>query len=188
MIKVILPVMALAMLSVMFLAAKAPVSDLTLPYLEDGQGGDAPAGMRDARTAGISDTGSSIEATATSVKMDGAFAELQDFAANITDRAGIASQVSSDNARATRDTTRVWLKGDARLRTSQGFDVQSQAMEADLTRNQVLSPGQIEATAPFGALTAGKMAMHMANGDQGGRIVFSGGVKLLYQPQAAREQ
>lgn len=187
-IKVILPVTALAMMSVMFLAAKAPVSDLTLPYLDDSQGGDAPAGMRGARTTGISDTGSIIETTADIVTLDGDFANLWGFDADITDRGGIASRVSSDQARATRDTSRIWLNGNAHLQTSQGIEVQSQAMEADFDRNQLRSPGQIDATAPFGTISAGKMDMQMADGSQNSRIVFSGGVEMLYQPQAAREQ
>ena len=75
------------------------------------------------------------------------------------------------------------LMGLARLRTSSGFEMETNGLIASLETGIVTSDGLLEIRAPFGELTAGQVTFQVSADDTGQQMLFTQGVRLLYEPQ-----
>jgi lipopolysaccharide export system protein LptC len=78
------------------------------------------------------------------------------------------------------------LDGGVSIRDSRGYSVETPTMEADLATGGLVSTGEIVVTAPFGELTAAEMRTTLPEGGVP-HMVFSGGVRLLYDPASRGE-
>ena len=70
------------------------------------------------------------------------------------------------------------LDGPVQVATSDGYEVHTGPMTADMGAGTLNADGPIEARAPFGELTAGGMEA----GTSSGQLRFTGGVRLVYTP------
>lgn len=182
-LRVILPLAALVILSVLFLVARAPEPGGSIPYAE-GRLEDL------ARRPGITAPEYST------VTPDGAAVTLSAAAVSTEDGsegAGTARDLTLDwrgsdgmvlNATATGaelDGPRVELSGDVDLRLSSGWRLTAPRLVADTGTDELTAPETVSVTAPFGDLTAG--AMRLARGADGRRVLeLNRGVRLLYRP------
>jgi lipopolysaccharide export system protein LptC len=73
--------------------------------------------------------------------------------------------------------------GLARLVTSQGYQMETNGLIAELRTGLITSDGLLEVRAPFGQLTAGKVTFQTASKGLSQHMLFTEGVHLLYQPQ-----
>jgi len=73
--------------------------------------------------------------------------------------------------------------GLARLTTSNGYQMETNGLTAELTTGQITSDGLLEIHAPFGTLTAGKITYQAARDGVAQEMLFTEGVRLLYLPQ-----
>jgi lipopolysaccharide export system protein LptC len=73
--------------------------------------------------------------------------------------------------------------GLARLITSDGYQMETNGLIAELATGRITSDGLLEIRAPFGDLTAGKVTFQSAVGGKAQEILFTDGVRLLYNPQ-----
>lgn len=182
--KIILPMSALALLSTLFLFARNAntTDDAALTQAEEiarEQKVTAP------EFAGVTDSGDIIIIAAKSAQpsaerpdtiqiddirmrldtTDGSFVEVTAVEGEIDGQARIAS-----------------FLGLARLQTSNGYEMETNGLVAELQTGRVTSNGLLEIRAPFGDLTAGMVTFQVATPDAGQQMLFTNGVHLLYKP------
>ncbi|WP_341367682.1 hypothetical protein [Yoonia sp. BS5-3] len=73
--------------------------------------------------------------------------------------------------------------GLARLHTSTGYEMETNGLIAALDTGVVKSDGLLEIRAPFGELTAGMVTFQVTSENTGQQMLFTNGVKLVYNPQ-----
>ena len=72
--------------------------------------------------------------------------------------------------------------GLARLETSNGYELETNGLIAELESGRITSAGLLEIRAPFGDLTAGMVTFQVATPRSGQQMLFTNGVRLLYKP------
>lgn len=138
---------------------------------EDGTAIDLRARVARPRVGGMA-LFDATEVTASIVTATGARLEIE---------AGIAEiDTAGDAAR---------LGGGTVFRTGEGHEIRTEELVAALDRLEIESAGPVEATGPEGRLSAGRLLMRLEGAGPDAieaveLLVFSGGVKLVYVPQA----
>lgn len=181
-LRVILPLAALAILSVVFLIARAPDPGGAIPYADPRREDHARRpGMTAPQFSTVTPAGATVTLTAASaaVRPDGGGAgRAQDLTLDWRERDGLALALTA--AEAAVDGARLALSGDVRMRLSSGWQLAAPRIEAD-TGADLLTATDVAVTAPFGDLTAG--AMQLARGPDGHPVLeLNRGVRLLYRP------
>ena len=179
--KTLLPLLALALLSTLFLFARAPaIDDSAIPsadieVLAQEQRVSAPA------ISGVASDGSILEMTAESARPEGETLHVSEIRATIHAPGGALVTIRAGTGEV--DTVRrvASLSGLAQIETSTGYAVETAALTADFDSGRIETLGPLEAQAPFGELTAGRLVIETPEG--GGRqLDFRDGVRLVYLP------
>ena len=180
-LKVLLPLAALALLSVMFLFARGPGPATDIPYAE------IEEIARDNRIdgaafSGVTDDGSALSLSAAQIlpldTRPDAFAVTDPRAELVApDGASVTLTAGSGEFDGRAQTAR--LSGLARLVASSGYQMETAGAVADLRAGTFVTEGPLEVRAPFGELTAGGLTVLSDGGRQ--QMVFNGGVRLLYR-------
>ncbi len=186
-LKILLPLAALALLSTLFLFAQDPGETPAIPFAEldrlaREQRITAP------RFSGVADDGSVIAITAQSAKPeadDGLTILAPQLSLNAPDGTRLTIKAGSGSLDSLTQTAE--LAGLARLETSSGYLMETQALTADLTTGQITSAGPLEIQAPYGSITAGLVTILASTDGTGQRMDFTNGVRLLYDPKGQRE-
>lgn len=183
--KILLPLCAIALLSTLFLFARNPsdATDIPMAQVADlarDQQMTAP------EFSGITDTGAVVVVSARSARP----AEERPDAASVTDlrvrmdnpdgstleMTGVTGELDG-RARSARFT------GLVRLNTSTGYVMETSAMTVMIDDGTAISDGFVEIRAPMGNLTAGQVTFRADGSNRGQQMLFTGGVRLIYQPQ-----
>lgn len=184
-LKIILPLVALAILSSLFLFARRIDFEGTLPYAEV----DIEALANDPRLTspefvGMTTDGVDVRVAAAEAR-PGATPE-----APLTARSLMAvferpdgSVITAQSATGVIDQagSQLTLEGDAVVATSSGFDLRSRIMLAALDRTDVRADEDVLAQTPLGTVESGGMRLSGLPGQE--VLVFTGGVRLLYIPE-----
>lgn len=186
-LKILLPLASLAILSSVFLFSRdidprqaVPFIELSVEDLAREQRVGAP------NYAGVTDDGAAIYVQAdtarplvgsggTRIETDGLNAMLER-----PDGAATRLQASSGLLDTRRRFAR--MSGGVQLDTSDGLHFSTDALIARLDRTDIRSLGAIEGEMRGSQLEAGRMQITVPEGSDG-RALFTGGVKLLYQPE-----
>lgn len=181
-LRVLLPLVALAILSTLFLLSKEPGEDPSIPYADvDAADMVADPRMTAPEYAGVTADGAAITLRADALRGD-AEGQGSAEALRMTWRAegGLAADMTAPDASV--DDGTIHLKGGVRMTTSSGWAVTTPAIDSATDRARIVAPGDVRAFAPFGELTAGAMELSRddANGDH--LLNFTNGVRLIYQP------
>ena len=184
--KIILPLAALGLLSTLFLLSRThdpsnaiPVSQLDLEKRAQEQGASNPT------FAGVTDDGDQITIRAQSAVPDNG--DLQKMRASDVDatmqlETGAVIDITSRSAAVNSDAFEAQLSGDVRIVTSTGFDVTTDVLNTRFDRLYADTPGPVGGTGPPGSLQAGRMVL-TSDGETGDpHLLFTDGVKLIYQP------
>ena len=182
-LKVLLPLVALAMLSTLFLFSRKPGTEPQIPYAEV----DAQSMARDPRIvapeyAGVTEDGASLSLKASQVA-SGTQSVAEDLQLHWERPDGLTADVSAPAADV--DERLIRLKGGVTMRTSSGWTVTTDQIDAATDKSRLEAPAEIQADAPFGRITAGRMelAPNATSGENDAAILnFSDGVRLIYQP------
>lgn len=75
------------------------------------------------------------------------------------------------------------LTGNVRIKTTSGYTLNSDLMTSTLTQLNLVSPGPVDGTALGGTLDAAHMQITATEGGKNVQFLFSGGVKLVYDPK-----
>lgn len=190
-LKILFPLIALALLSTLFLLSRAIDPEATIPFAET----EVQERLRDQQVTGPFYSGTteagdlisfSAEKLTTPRGAPGTNA-AEDLRAVLDLQSG--AQIVLDAAQAQVDAAadRAELLGDVRVTTSTGYRIRSERMTSNLTTLDIASPGPVSATSPAGELNAGAMTITNRRGEDGSQMLFTKGVKLVYTPQPTKE-
>lgn len=187
-LKILLPLLALGVLSTLFLVARTVDPAQNLPFAEV----DVEGIAREQRIGGpqfssVTDDGSAISLSAKSARPD---PENTERVSGTGVNAGIdlpgggridvvATEMELDNR-----TGSATLSDGVTITTSDGYVMQTQQVQIALDATRVVSQTRTTVEAPIGSLSADSFELSKrAENDQPYVLVFKGHVKLLYVPK-----
>lgn len=186
--KVILPFVALGILSTLFLFSRNIDPSLSIPYADV----DVEELAREQRIgapnfAGVTEDGAAISITAKAARPDPDNSEIvsaTDLTAIIEDQAGGHINITAKTGLIDSGEKLVTLMDGVRLETSTGYVINTSKMVSSLNETSVITQGHVTADGPLGRLEAGLMEIRPQNeGAESHLLVFKGGVKLVYDPK-----
>ncbi|SMX41417.1 hypothetical protein [Octadecabacter ascidiaceicola] len=181
-LKITLPLAALALMSTVFLFARAPTKETTIPYAEIEEIAREPR-VSGAQISGVADDGSVIGIDAGTTRPNGDLMIIENLTATVESVNGVHIDIRAGTGEVDITSRIARLSGLARIETSNGFEMETVGITANMTTGQIISDAEIEVQAPFGALTAGQMIIETPEGDDGQVMLFQNGVRLVYTPQ-----
>jgi lipopolysaccharide export system protein LptC len=181
-LKITLPLAALALMSTVFLFARAPTQDSAVSYAKIEEIAREPR-LSGAQVSGVADDGSVIQLTAETARPLGDVLLVETMFASIDVVNGTHIDIRAGRGEINNATRIARLTGLARIETSNGYEMETAGITANLTTGQITSDGALEIQAPFGSLTAGQMIIETPEGMGGQVMLFQNGVRLVYTPQ-----
>jgi lipopolysaccharide export system protein LptC len=181
-LKVTLPLAALILMSTVFLFARAPSPETTIPYAEIQEIARGP-GLSGAQFSGVADDGSVISLTARNTRPVGDIITADTLLAGIDTVDGTRIDISAGTGEINNSAQTARLTGLARMVTSNGYEMETAGFIANLSTGRIVSEGALEVQAPFGALTAGNLVIETPEGTDEQVMLFQNGVRLVYTPQ-----
>ncbi|MEL6958434.1 MAG: hypothetical protein AAGL89_05715 [Pseudomonadota bacterium] len=181
-LKITLPLAALALMSTIFLFARAPSTDTSIPYADIEDIAREPR-LSEPQVSGVAEDGSVVEVTAQTARPteDGLTIEGLRTAIEAVD--GTLIHITAGTGEIDNATRIVTLSGLARIETSNGFEMETMGLTADIATGTILTDGALEVQAPFGTLTAGQLRIETPSAEQGQVMLFQNGVRLIYLPE-----
>lgn len=185
-VKVTLPLIALGLLSSLFLLAGNPDPDAALPYAEvDIDQVTREQRVTEPRFAGVLAEGQELILVADAVTADAGQTE-QIRAQTIEGRMDLSAEafLTVEAALGNFDMARqrATLSDGVMVQSSQGYRLDSAELVMALDRVELRAPGAVRITGPGLDLTADSMEMV---GPEGETILrFNGTVRMLYEPQS----
>lgn len=185
-LKVVLPLAALAMLSTLFLVSQGVDPQDAIPYAEvDVEDRLRAPRVTDAAYAGMTEDGAALTVQAADARPGVAGTENGGQATQVTGRIetpdGGVTDLVAGAARMDGAAGKVVLSGGVVLTSSTGYIVDMAGVSMATDRTALDSDGAVTATGPLGTLHAG--SLHVGPSGTGYVVVFKDGVKLVYDPQ-----
>lgn len=185
-LKVLLPLVALAILSTLFLVADQINPEDALPFAEV----DVEELAREPRMTLPSYAGTTSDGAALSLTAEAALPGTADRAAEalnvlveLATPDGANTRLSAASAVVDTIGRRLVLTGGVSLTTSQGYRLETPEVTASLDRSGLEATAGVRAAAPAGTLTANTMSLHQDNQTPHDYLmVFKGDVRLVYLP------
>ena len=187
-LKIILPLMALALLSSIFLLSRTIDPIAAMPFTEV----DVEDRAREPRLtlpkfSGVTNDGSRITLDATEMRPDLAKAgkgTATDLRAHMILQGGDTADVAADRGQVDTAAGTYELTGTVTAVLSTGYTIAAPKMSGLLDAVQLDATGPVEATAPVGQITADAMQLRSDPAAPGSHLlVFNGRVRLVYRPQ-----
>ncbi|MFN4154447.1 MAG: LPS export ABC transporter periplasmic protein LptC [Paracoccaceae bacterium] len=186
-LKIVLPLLALVILSTLFLVARTINPDDALPYAEV----DVEERLREPRMtaptfAGLTNDGAALTVSADEARpsaAEGAGASATRLNGLLETPDGGRTELSAGAGRIDPAARQIQLSGGVTVASSTGWQVQGETLTADMDQTDVSLPTAVTATGPAGTVTADSMRLTQDAGRDGSYLlVFNGAVKLIYQP------
>lgn len=199
-LKVGLPLSALALLSTLFLLADRIDPDAALPYAEV----DLDALVNDPRMTSPTYAGTTLDGTSITVSAKSArpatatrTAAAEDVTAQMIMPGGGSTDLTAATAKLDTAAGELRLSGGVRIVSSAGYEITSPEVTTSLDRALTQGSGPVVALGPSGRIEAQSFSLSQPKpGETTGQtaeqttqaaqspylLVFSGGVKLIYQP------
>ena len=183
--KITLPLLALALLSTLFLfnrsidpADAIPFANVDIRQIAKDQVLNMP------RFSAVTDDGTEVVVTAERATPD-QDGNNQLSAANINadlrTPAGVEYRIFAPTGLYDGQAARLDLTGNVDIETSDGYKLKASGVSADLSETGLTTTGAITGTAPAGEIEAGEMVLSREDGTQ--VLVFKKGVRLIYRPK-----
>ncbi|MDP2083312.1 MAG: hypothetical protein U0934_18345 [Pseudotabrizicola sp.] len=186
-LKIVLPLLALVILSTLFLVARTVNPDDAIPYAEV----DVEDRLREPRMtsptyAGLTSDGAALTVTADEARPaaeTGAGASATALNGLLETPDGGRTELTAGTGQINTAARQILLSGGVTISSSTGWQVQGETMTADMDVTNISVPSAVIATGPAGVVTANALQLTQASGDSGRYLlVFNGAVKLIYQP------
>lgn len=189
-LKIVLPLLALAILSTLFLFSRRIGTDGDLPYAKV----DLEELARDQRLTAPEFTGVTRDGAAVTIRArearpsaGGQDATIDQVAARYATGAGFTVDLRAETGSLTPDGTLMTLERGVEVVTSTGYRLTATDLAAMLDRTVLETANPVTTEAPFGTLTSGGMRLEPDPAAAKSYVlVFNGGVRLLYQPEIPR--
>ncbi|WP_179381074.1 LPS export ABC transporter periplasmic protein LptC [Jannaschia marina] len=182
----VLPVLALLLLSSMFLLARRVNPEDAIPLATvdvSERANDQQLTMP--RFTGVSQGRTAFDLSARAARPDSANPRLmsaETLRLVLEDTDGGRATVVSRRGNVDTGTRTIELLGDVRIDTSTGYALRTEALSGTLGTLAVEAPGEVRGEGPLGTLRAGGMSLTEDPETGAGRLVFTNGVDLLYTP------
>lgn len=183
--KIALPLMALTLLSMLFLVSDRIDPTQPVPYADI----DLDELAREPRLtlphfAGVTEDGAALTLTASEARpeLSDAGAWVSDIVARLQSEEGFSADVTAGLARLDPLAGAVQLSGGVQIVTSAAYTISAEEVLLRTDRTRIESPGAIIADAPFGEIEAGAMVLQAEGEGAPHVLVFNNGVMLIYQP------
>jgi lipopolysaccharide export system protein LptC len=191
-LKILLPLIALAILSTLFLVSRTVDPSEAIPYATV----DIDERVKEPRLtaptwAGVTDDGAALSISADEARPRQSETQgpsAQGISALLETPDGGAAQLVAQRGQLDKESGALVVEGGVVITTSTGYRLTTEKMSAALDRTQVISEGAVTGTGPVGQIDAGSMEIrHDDSAGDGGAgavylLVFKKGVKLLYLP------
>lgn len=187
-LKVVLPLMALALLSSLFLVARTGDRNASLPFSEKDLEEMASEQRVDGpEFSGVTEEGHAINLSArTATPRDAKGSVVDAVEVNGTMETGDDSSIhlQSDAGTVHATESRTVLRGNVQVTTSTGYQIDTDELTAALDRTDIKTTGAVTASGPIGTIDAGRMVVTQSGEDRESvTVVFKDGVRLLYLPR-----
>lgn len=189
--KIILPLVALSLLSTLFLLSKRvdvsdPIrySEVDLTQRAHDQGATNPS------FAGVTTGGEQVSFRAATVRPDPEDSEhmlAENASATVLLNGGGAVDITSTRGEANQSQMAARLEGDVNVTTTTGYDIRTDAIDARFDTLFAETLGPVTGTGPPGTLNAGRMILTTDPETGDATLRFTDGVKLLYRPAKAKD-
>ncbi|MDW3180593.1 MAG: LPS export ABC transporter periplasmic protein LptC [Roseobacter sp.] len=190
-LKVALPLAALGLLSTLFLLSRVVDPTESIPFADtEVQDRLLNQQISGPYYSGTTANGDQIAFVAEKVLTPnglGGANRAEDVFVKIEMVSGTTVNVTSNKARVNIGQDVADLTGNVVITTSQGYIITSEALTARIAALDLRSPDTVFATTPAGELTAGSMRLMSPEPDAPAQLVFTNGVKLIYQPKQAKD-
>lgn len=186
-LKIILPLLALAVLSTLFLFSSRIDIEGTLPFSEV----NVEQLAREQRLTQPEYSAVTADGSALSINAEVArpqvgvtgVASARALVVRYETTGGLDIDMTSKTGRLDDVNGEVILRDGVTIRTSSGYDMATSGLDAALDRTRLISQGAVSATGPLGRIDAGHMEITRADAGTGDYVlIFNQGVKLVYQP------
>jgi len=190
-LKVTLPLVALGMLSTLFLISRAVDPPSTIPFADS----EVQERLTNQQVTGPYYTSMSangdqiavIAETMTGPTGVGGTNKGKNVDIEMNMASGSIITVFGNDALIDIANDRSTLNGDVKITTSTGYILYSDELLLRMSVTDVTSPGEVRATTPLGDLDAGAMRFFVPEGQEDGQWVFTNGVKLVHNPNNVKE-
>lgn len=182
--KLVLPLLALGVLSSLFMFSKTIDPEAAIPYATvDVEDRLREPKMTGASYSGITNDGAALTISAAAVvpkaDQNGAAKKVT---ARIITAGGAVSELDAEFVDFDSAGASAALTGGVSM-DSGGYHMTTAALDVATDRVSVISRGAVQANGPLGSLDAGQMTLSAAPNVAGAYVlVFKSGVRLLYQP------
>ncbi|MFV2001752.1 MAG: hypothetical protein ACC619_02105 [Paracoccaceae bacterium] len=189
-LKIALPLIALSILSTLFLISEAIDPSLPIRFANV----DVQELAREQIIGGPTFSGVTIDGAAITVSAASARPQLNgapglsanELFATIRLPDGINIDMSAKIGSIDSVANVSVLAGDVVVQASSGYRIQTDRIVANLYETSLISPGAITASGPLGQISAGQMVLRQSSRTDGPAsydLVFNNGVKLIYTPR-----
>ncbi len=185
-LKVMLPLLALGILSTLFLISRVVDRPTVIPFADT----EVLERLTNQQVTGpyyssITNKGDQIAFVAEKVTTpDGQTGQnkAEDVDVTIDTTSGSQINVTAQHADVNIAADQTDLIGDVVVVTSTGYVMRSELLKLKMSQLDMTSPDAVTATTPLGDLEAGAMHVFTPEGASDSHFLFTRGVKLLYQP------
>ena len=181
-LKFTLPLAALALMSTVFLFARAPTQENEIPYAELEEIAQESR-VSGAQLSGVAGDGSVVEISARRAVPFIGGARVEAVTAVIESVDGTIINLSAGGGEINNANRTTELTGLTRIQTSNGYEMETTGVTAEMDTGRIITDGALEIQTPFGELTAGKLTIETPNDSSGQVMLFQNGVRLIYTPQ-----
>ncbi len=183
-LKILLPLVALALLSTLFLLSRATQTSQDLPFAE-GKVPDSAAVM-EPHYSGTTARGDAINMTATRARPTaaaGGALEADAFSATMDMADGSRLTLDADLATIDEDQQGALLEKGVRITSSIGYVLVTETMRTALDRIEAETLAPVSGEGPAGSFTAGRLKITTGGEADDVQLLFTDGVKLIYDPK-----
>lgn len=183
-LKVTLPLVALALLSSLFLFSRPIDPEDAIPYA-DVEIADRLAKPRMTGTgfSTVTSDGATLTLSAEQAAPMTGGARVEGLSGLLASADGAKTEISATTGVLDRAAGQMVLEAGVRIATSTGYIVTTDRLTMGLDRSFLDSGGAVKATAPMGELTAGNLRLDRAADETTYLMVFNRGVRLIYLPK-----
>jgi lipopolysaccharide export system protein LptC len=186
-LKVLLPLLALAILSTLFLLSRVIDPEAVIPFANK----EIQDRLRDQQVTGPIYYGTTADGDEISFAAEKLISLQGRTGANEAENIAVTMDLASGSniilnaARGLLDISanRVDLEGDVVITTSDGYRIESDRLITRMSVLDVDSPGPVRAKGPIGTLDAGAMSLSAGKGGTSAQLIFTNRVKLIYDPK-----
>ena len=186
-LKVSLPLVALGILSTLFLVSRAVDPPSTIPFADS----EVQERLTNQQVTGPLYTGMSANCDQIEFIAETVVNSPDEVGTNISQNvevtvdyaSGLQAILVANTAETNMSEDRSRLIGDVKIVTSHGYELESELLLVRMTTPDIFSPGPVTGHTPVGPVDAGTMHYFVTEGSEGAQLVFTKGVKLIYLPQ-----